>query len=399
MAWVGLLLLKAACSPGSRHDWTGTRTDSAGVVILDSPAEGIWTGSNRWMVEEDLRIGSVGGNPDYQFGQVGTIAVAANGEILVSDRQLRQVKVFSPDGHFLRAMGRPGSGPGEFGRGPLDLLLTVGDTLLVPDVQNRRINRFGPDGSILPSAPLDPARGRPLRFNWNPASRFSAVQVRPARAGTHRDAIRVVESSGAFGDTLLLVPSGGLFEGAGLRYFTPEPAWDVTDSLTAIYAVNSEYSISFYDRGGSLRRIIRKAFAPRPITERDIRAIFAYLDRAWIAAGVPPARLEANRQRIGFAEFFPAFFSFQVGFEGSLWVQPVRSPGDLSDEEIERYDFVEDFGDSDWEVFDRHGRYLGMVRMPPRFQPRLFHEDVIYGVLRDDLDVQHIVRVRVRPIG
>lgn len=377
----------------------GIRIDSSGIVILDNPAAGLWSDSDRWMVEEDLRIGSVGGEPDYQFGQIGAIAVASDGEILVSDRQLRQVKVFTSEGRFLRAMGRPGSGPGEFGRGPLDLLLTPGDTLLVPDGQNRRINRFDPDGGHLASYPLDPARDRPLRFNWNAETRSAAVQVRPVGGGTSAaatDAIRTVRTSGAFGDTLLTVPSGGLFEGGGLRYFTPEPAWDITDSLTVVYAVNSEYSISFHDREGSPRRIVRKVFEAQRITERDIGAIFVYLDRAWLAAGVPPDRLEANHQRVAFAEFFPAFFSFDLGYEGSLWVQPVRSPGGLSDAEIERYDFVEDFGDSAWEVFDRDGRFLGIVNMPPRFQPRLFHKDAIYGVLRDDLDVQHVVRLRVR---
>ena len=98
---------------------------------------------------------------------------------------------------------------------------------------------------------------------------------------------------------------------------------------------------------------------------------------------------------MSFAEFFPAFSTFEIGYEGSLWVQPVRSPADLSDEEIQRYNFVEDFGASGWDVFDRSGRYLGVVTMPPRFQPRLFHGDEIYGVWRDDLDVQYVVRVRV----
>ena len=33
--------------------------------------------------------------------------------------------------------------------------------------------------------------------------------------------------------------------------------------------------------------------------------------------------------------------------------------------------------------------------MPPRFKPRMFREDKIYGVWRDDLDVQYIVRLRI----
>ena len=44
---------------------------------------------------------------------------------------------------------------------------------------------------------------------------------------------------------------------------------------------------------------------------------------------------------------------------------------------------------------DREGKFLGVVTMPSRFQPRLFHEDKIYGVWRDDLDVQYVMRLRI----
>jgi len=210
------------------------------------------------------------------------------------------------------------------------------------------------------------------------------------------DAIRLIESSGSFGDTLLRVPSGGLLGANGrIRYFTPEPVWDITDSATVLYGVNNEYRIRFHDRDGVARRIVTKSFEPRPITDRDIRAFFAYLDRAWLSAGASPSRLEANHRAVSFADVFPAFASFHIGYRGSLWVQPVRAPGDLTDEEIARYNFIEDFGASEWDVFDAEGRFLGVVAMPDRFQPRLFSGDVVYGVQRDELDVQYLVRLRI----
>lgn len=49
----------------------------------------------------------------------------------------------------------------------------------------------------------------------------------------------------------------------------------------------------------------------------------------------------------------------------------------------------------DREVFDGEGKYLGIVSMPSRFQPRLFVADKIYGVWRDDLDVQYVMRLRI----
>ncbi|MFV1986221.1 MAG: 6-bladed beta-propeller, partial [Gemmatimonadota bacterium] len=166
-----LIIVFACCAPETdRSVWAGTMTDSAGITVVSNPDVGLWTDVEAWTVEEDLRIGALGGDPDYQFGQVGSIALNSSGEIFVSDRQAREVRVFSPTGELLRTVGAPGSGPGEFGRGPLDVMISAGDTLLVPDVRNRRIHRFAPDGTFLDSAPIDLERGRPLRFGWNAAS-------------------------------------------------------------------------------------------------------------------------------------------------------------------------------------------------------------------------------------
>jgi hypothetical protein len=398
---VGLAVVAACSGADDGRVWTGSTLDSAGVTIVVNPEEGVWTAAGTWVLEEDLRIGSADGGPEYQFGQIGSIALTSRGDVVVVDRQARQVRVYSRTGTFLRSMGRPGSGPGEFSRSVADALVAPGDTILVPDVQNRRIHRFGPDGTLLADVPLDVSRYRPLRFDVNPSSHGMTAQLRPVGTTPGPDApsmdeLRVIEPSGRFGDTLLQVPSGGLFGPNIVRYFTPEPMWDVTDSSTVLYAVNSTYRIRSYDRDGVLRRIISKPSEPRPITDRDIRAFFSYLDRAWLAAGVPPSRLAVNHRRVSFAEMFPAFAVFHVGPQGTIWVQRVQAPGDLSDEAIEQYNFIEDFGAAEWDVFDRNGRFLGVVTMPGRFQPRLFTEEAVYGVARDELDVQYLTRLQVK---
>ncbi|MGD2121787.1 MAG: 6-bladed beta-propeller [Gemmatimonadota bacterium] len=397
-------LFLAALFVGSRESpaqagWKGTIRDSAGVVILENPADGLWSGPHGWALEEELRFGGLEDQLPYQFGQVGSIAVDSKGQIYVSDSQAQEVRVFSQDGEFRKTIGRPGSGPGELGLGASVVLLAPGDTVLIPDIRNRRINRFGPDGENLGSAPFRPEDGRPLRYDLTSAGGMS-VQIRPPGAPGRSDpdtmdAVVAIEPSGLLGDTLLRIPTGGLLQGPGITYFTPEPWWDVTDSLTVLFGMNHEYRIGFHDRDGSLRRVVSKPSDPRPISDRDIRAFFSYLDRAWLDAGVPPSRLSANHQRVSFAENLPVFSRFNTGYQGSLWVQPVQAPGELSDEEIELYNFLEDFGSRRWEVFDREGRYMGVVVMPGRFNPRTFYGNKIYGVDRDEFDVQYVVRLRI----
>jgi hypothetical protein len=400
---LGLYMALANCG-GSELDpgWTGSEVDSAGVLIVTSPAVGVWPSGNTWSVQEELRIGSFGRDSRYQFAQIGSIALTSVGHIIVMDRQTRELREFTGGGGFVRSFGSPGEGPGEFGPGVTDVFIGSGDTLLVPDANNLRIHRFDPEGRFVDASPIDLSAHRPLRFRWNPATGIPVGQFRPNRSPEDdsplvlMDELRRIRPDGGLGETLLALPAGGLFgEGGALRYFTPEPMWTVTDSLTVIYGINNEYRLRQYDRTGTLRRIIVREHEARKITDRDIRAFFAYLDRAWLAAGVPPSRLREYHRRVSFAENFPAFSQIQPGPDGTLWVQTVRAPGDLSDAEIERYNFIEDFGGSEWDVFDRRGRYLGIVSMPSRFQPRLFVGNVIYGVARDEFDVQYVVRVRV----
>jgi hypothetical protein len=56
---------------------------------------------------------------------------------------------------------------------------------------------------------------------------------------------------------------------------------------------------------------------------------------------------------------------------------------------------IEDVGSPDWDVFDAQGRFLGVVNTPAGFTPRVFGGDKIYGVWRDELDVQYVVRLRI----
>jgi hypothetical protein len=393
-ATAALLFLLHAIACSDELGWTGTVTDSAGVMIVHNPEAGLWTAAERWTVEEELRVGALEGSPEYQFGQIGSIAVGSDGRIYVTDTQARHIRVFGPDGQYLLTIGGPGGGPGELGRNVPFVALTAGDTLIVPDRANRRVNRYAPDGAVLPDAPLRVELGRPVRYNLSPGGLVAAQLRLP---GVPRmDVIVELESSGSFGDTLLEFPSGGADARPGeVQQFSPEPMWEITDSLTVLYGVNDEYRIGMYDGTGSLTRIVSRSYEPVPVTERDLRAFFAYLDRAWLAAGVSRSRLPELHSRTHFAEFYPAFMSLQLGYRGTIWVQRIQPPGGLTDEEIERYNFLEEFGSPDWDVFDPAGRFLGIVTLPARFQPRLFHGDRIYGVWRDDLDVQYVMRLRL----
>jgi hypothetical protein len=54
-----------------------------------------------------------------------------------------------------------------------------------------------------------------------------------------------------------------------------------------------------------------------------------------------------------------------------------------------------EWGAREWDVFDSDGRFLGVVTLPHLFSPKLFRGEKIYGIGRDELEVQYVVGLRI----
>jgi hypothetical protein len=272
---------------------------------------------------------------------------------------------------------------------------------------NQRVNRYAPDGTSLGSFPLRIEDGIPMSIV---ATRTGVVaaQVRsfslpnlPARDSL--DVIATLATDGSVTDTLMRFPPGASIDlssarGPRRKVFAAEPVWTLSDDLELFFGITNRYRISVFDQEGALRRIVTKPAEPAPVTERDKKMMWEVIEQQ-VRSLVPPESfmefMEQTRQLVGFADFFPAFVSMSIGPNGSIWVQHLRPHAEVTDEELETYDMTQDIGSRDWDVFDPDGRYMGVVTMPPRFTPRIILDGKIYGVWRDGLDVQYVMRLRI----
>ena len=95
--------------------------------------------------------GVAGDGPDT-FNCPSGVVVAANGDIFVSDGHGQngndRIVKFSPNGKFLTAWGKKGTGPGEFGE-PHAIALDSTGRVFVADRANNRIQIFDQDGKFL----------------------------------------------------------------------------------------------------------------------------------------------------------------------------------------------------------------------------------------------------------
>lgn len=379
-------------------DFAGTVRDSAGIQIVDNTARGLWGADGGWSTEEVLTIGEAAGDPDYQFGQIAAVDALSDGRIAVLDAQAQEVRIYGPDGTYRETFGGPGNGPGELSPQAIALFVGRGDTIVVPDMGNQRITLIPPEGEAT-SFPLRMEQGIPMGFDLSASGelisqrRTMNFQDPTAEVGDE-DVVLSQAYDGTITDTLLTPPRGGTFKMTGggpqITLFAPEPQWTTLGDDRIAYASSDAYRISVYGSGGELERIVTFPHQPQMITETEQGRITDLVKRLWEENGVPPQAIEQMAGSLSFAERWPAFTRMRGGPHGTLWVQRVRDMDDMTEDELENWNPQLDQGDPRWDVFEADGRYGGVVELPARFTPFALEEDRIYGVFRDDFDVQYV---------
>ena len=386
-----LVLLVTACAPDSSPAWSGTITDSAGVAIVANPATPIWESP------PGVTVLFTAAETPEPIGNITAVARRADGHLFVVDDQAQKVHEFDGAGAFVRTIGRPGRGPGELTDG-LDAAWFVGDTLHLNDISAQRIARYAPDGAPLAPIPLPLASG--VSFDWTSDSTGRLVHGLAIIQGPQAGATALVERNGAgvIVDTLLALPTSNDFDvtetGPQLTIFAPSARWDMGWNGTIFAGTTAAPDVGVYTPDGTLRMLVRWPQPARGLTDRDREVWREAMLKLW-EGRLPPFMHQGLRQNVRFHDAYPAYADLMAGPDGTLWVNPVRTADQIPDWMREALDAERDVGGPRWMVFDREGRYLGDVDLPQRFTPMVFYGNEIFGVIRDELDVQSLMGVRV----
>jgi len=404
LAGVVAFLVTSACSEvESAAEWDGSVRDSASVDIVVNFGEPLWREEDRWTLTEVVRIGSVSGDPETQFGDITGIAIQSDGTIVVSDRMGQHLKFFAPDGSHLRTVGKSGSGPREFGS-YIIVALATGDTLFVMDWSNMQAHWLAPDGTWLGSWKTTPKDGWRLG-GWDGAATGRIVTtMTPLRMPDSPvvdtlDVVLVRDVRGAILDTLARVPSSEVFRFSGdapeWHLWAGYPDYDLTWHGGLVTGRSDLYRLHWHDEQGALERIVSLHRERLPITGEDRTRFIDAVERVMTEQGVPPTRIQGIKDGVSFEDLYPAWRRFICGVGGTLWVQRLRPVSELSDEEVEDALGQRPPPTPEWDVFDPEGRYLGVMEMPTSDRAFYFSGDRIYGVWEDELDVQYIVAWRI----
>ncbi|HEX6038825.1 hypothetical protein [Longimicrobium sp.] len=398
---VWLCVISAAC--GERMDARADAAprDSAGIRIVES-ARPVWDASAGWRVDSvpALQIGSVEGAAEYQLGRVQGAARLAGGGVAVADANAVEVRFYDARGRFLRAAGRRGGGPGEFGS--IDAMLPYrGDSLAVWDARQTRLVVLGPDGGVGRTTSVR-VGGASAALRGILADGSFVLEPSPSveaflrmEAGERRDSVRYVRhtADGAAANTLdaragrelVARRAGGALSQESVLF--GRNAYFAASGEHAFVGESDAFRVDVTDAVGRVRMSIRRLGAPRRVERADLArareaAQARQRERAERIARVTGGAARAPAfDDLPARATMPAFDQLAVDAEQNLWVRDYQvAPDDPSR----------------WSVFDPRGRWLGTVETPAGLTVLQIGADWILGRARDELEVEYVRLYRLR---
>jgi hypothetical protein len=358
----------------------------------------VW-GSDLRVVEE-LRIGAVQGPGHLLFGDIppAGVAVQADGELWIADRQAIEVRRFDQNGRYLGSIGRRGNGPGEFqsidGIDRLDESRTV-----VWDGSLRRVSIFHADGSFAHMF-------RPMVALWSPTVRSIFVDSlqriwlldtgRVSRGDYHW---RRFDESGANLDSLPIpapARSGPQLARQDYGYsaiqgFAREMLSTPLFPGKLLVGRNEDYALSVFE-GSEVALEIRRSWTPVRVLPAERRSFQAVEETLAERRGVRPGTVPSEK---------PAFWQLRGDRDSRIWVAVHRAGRSIDRDAPElrregsapRIDWWEPLT---FEVLSSTGQFLGRVELPnPRSDLVYARAARIWVVERGSYDEQYVVRYRI----
>jgi len=133
-------------------EWRGSVTTEGDVTTVVNESGSVWGGNARHV--EEASIGVALGEEPYLFSSVRSVW-ATDGEVFVLDMQIAELRVFDLAGDYLRTIGRPGQGPGEF-QSPYQLMVAPDGRIFVLDVGVYALLVLSPEGEEIDRWSIDP---------------------------------------------------------------------------------------------------------------------------------------------------------------------------------------------------------------------------------------------------
>lgn len=113
LAILFILALSTGCGEQPEENGAEEAGNGGEAVVVAEDVEYSLPEADFYLTVGDS-IGVELGDSNFVFGQLAGADLTAEGDIAVLDMQKVRISIFTPEGEFIRSIGRQGSGPGEF---------------------------------------------------------------------------------------------------------------------------------------------------------------------------------------------------------------------------------------------------------------------------------------------
>ena len=330
---------------------------------------------------------------DEEFTSLSSVRELSDGRVLIADWQENRLVVANLRDGTVKAVGRTGSGPGEF-RGLYQLFVLGRDSTLVPDLRARRWLLLDGVSVVVTLPPETPVlRVAPILLGADEAGHvltMGVVRPGPREPADPAESVYVVRADRATGraDTVgRILPQPSQVEvrernpdgsprtvtGNTLMLSASEQALLFLDGWIAFARLNP-YRVDWRTSDG---RIVRGAALPVPVDKVDDREKRAYVERSARQSGRPP------RDPATITSWSPTVAPFQT--QGALLAS---SDGRLVIHRMQTASAPH----TRYDVVDRRGALAVQVSMPENERIVGFGAKSVYVAVTDDDGIQRLRR-------
>ena len=285
-------------------------------------------------LKEELVLGKTG-NEEAMLLNPRAVEADQTGNIYVLDDKAVQIKVYDPQGNFIRAIGRRGQGPGEF-QTPGSFCLTPQQRLAVCDSLSRQLVIFDLDGQFIKALPDKTRSFMEVKVN----NKGDIIATQMVLGDEAKEELVWFDSDLK---PLFTVASVPIARYPVFNPYFPNIYFGLTGDANILWGITTEYVFNVVNPEGKIIKKIVKKYDPEKFTREDQEKRAKEL---WGEEGPPPDI------RVEWPENFPAFQDFVMDERGWLYVRPYTK------EKVEKGVICD--------VFDADGRYVARVVLPDR---------------------------------
>lgn len=348
------------------------------------------TGGNveAWTIHSDpvLQIGVPDGDERYLLHNVQDIATFSDGRVAVANGGSQEIRIYGPDGAYVRTIGRAGDGPGEF-RSLASVDVTAADSIVAFDSGGRRVSVFDSSGVYArswafesPGRGIYPGKARVLE-DGTVVIAFLRGRMPGDAPGLFREHGSVVwySSNGNELGAIAQLPGQEWYYSAeqGILIALPLGRGSHFSATRRYVYIGDGNDLVAYSAAGDSAYAMRP-FEARPVSQDDIDR-----DSDRRLAALPSEthpKYQALFAELPYPDSLPRYSRVVGGESDNILIEQYRASPDQR---------------SSWQVTGPGGEPVASLELPAGYSPYRVNSSTVTGVMRDSDGVEFVVTYEI----